>query len=118
MKNCRYWLQIVLWTILALSLANCGKDAKSLPEQKESEKLTISAESLSAAHIVVEPAAGGEIVRTLSLQGEIKPNEHNSVKVTAGVGGVVRDFTLKQARVKVGSAGAARSGSRRTFLRL
>ena len=95
MKYFRFLIRTAGWIAFGWILSSCSQNSHHEPEKKESEKLTISAESLAAAHIVVEPAAGGKIVRTLSLLGEIKPNGHNSVKVTAGVGGVVRELYAK-----------------------
>lgn len=95
MKLRQFGLPIVWLLIFSFVFVQCENNEQSSPEQKASDKITISAESLEAAQIVVEPASGGEIVRTLALLGEIKPNKHNSVKITAGVGGVVREFYAK-----------------------
>lgn len=104
MKLRPFELPIVWLFIVGFVFVHCENHEQSSPEQKASDKISISSESLEAAQIVVQPASGGEIVRTLALLGEIKPNSHNSAKITAGVGGVVRKFYAKDGdEVQVGA---------------
>ncbi len=85
----------VIFLSLVILMPSCGKKADPAPQEKAENKLLVPAESLKAAQIEVQPAEGGEIVRTVSILGDVKPNGHNVVKVTAGVGGIVRELNVK-----------------------
>lgn len=102
MKHFSAFLAIPLF-LLAAGMPACQKKTRPAAQESAENTIRVPAESLKAAQIEIEPAQEGEIVRTVSILGDIKPNAHNSVKVTTGVGGVVRELYVKPGdRVKKG----------------
>ncbi len=87
-----FLLLLAFWALPAA----CGKDGADPGAAKgRSSELAIDAERLRRTGVEVTPAAGGELARTLPLLGNLVPNEHNTVKVAAGIGGIVRELPVK-----------------------
>ncbi|MBU1411740.1 efflux RND transporter periplasmic adaptor subunit [Myxococcota bacterium] len=75
--------------------AACADPATPKADLQKSTELTIDAERLKRSGVEIAEASGGELKRTLPLLGNIVPNEHNTVKVVAGIGGIVREIPVK-----------------------
>jgi len=74
----------------------CGKESVPAgPDESKSMVLHVDAEKLKRTGVEVNPAGGGELVRSRPLLGNLVPNEHNIAKVAAGVGGIVRELPVK-----------------------
>ena len=81
--------------LLLYSTAACDGGSPSRTDPSKGTELAIDAERLSRSGVEIVAATGGELVRTLPLLGNIVPNEHNTVKVVAGIGGIVREIPVK-----------------------
>lgn len=89
-------IQFSFLFLLAGMIASC-KESTPDPGATggRSAELAIDAERLRRSGVEVSPAAGGELARALPLLGNLVPNEHNTVKVAAGIGGIVRELPVK-----------------------
>ncbi len=89
----RFLLFLILSHVLLASA--CSDPSPPQGDLEKSTELTIDTERIRRSGVEITEASGGELVRTLPLLGNIVPNEHNTVKVVAGIGGIVREIPVQ-----------------------